>query len=157
MSHALRYEQIARECVRKKDERGEQIVISLDGRKRDRVLSDDDFVGIAQHIPDVVRDMTAGGGVRPNRLVQIDFHGENNKCGDEGAAAICRALIQLRTANIAAVRAVFLWKNMLGDRGAMAVAELVNISAVQGHDRHWIAEVLVSSSEVECMRSKVVQ
>jgi len=33
---AARHEQIARNCVRKKDERGEQIVISLDGRKRDR-------------------------------------------------------------------------------------------------------------------------
>jgi len=33
---AERHEQIARDCVRKKDERGEQIVISLDGRKRDR-------------------------------------------------------------------------------------------------------------------------
>lgn len=32
------------------------------------------------------------------------------------AAAVCRALINLRTSNIAAVRAIFLWKNELGDR-----------------------------------------
>lgn len=35
-TNASRYQQMARDCVRKKDERGEQIIIALDGRKRER-------------------------------------------------------------------------------------------------------------------------
>jgi len=76
---------------------------------------------------------------------QVEFHGECNECGDAGAAAVCCALLQLRAANVAAVRAVFLWKNELGDKGAMAVAELLEQSSVPGQERLWIAEVRVRS------------
>ncbi len=69
-AQAARFEKIARECVRKKDERGEQLVISLDGRKRDRALKDDEFEGIAQFLPDAVKELAAAS-VRSNRLVQV--------------------------------------------------------------------------------------
>lgn len=69
-AQAPRYEKIARECVRKKDERGEQIVIALDGRKRDRPLKDEEFQCIAQYLPDAVKDLAAASG-RSGRPVQV--------------------------------------------------------------------------------------
>jgi hypothetical protein len=141
------FEKIARDCVRKKDERGEQIVISLDGRKRDRPLQDEDFVAIAKFLPDVVQELAAAT-VRGNRTAQVEFHGECNECGDDGAAAICRALLQLRTMNTAAVRAVYLWKNELGDAGARSVAELLEQSSLPGNDRGAIAEVHLSHNKI---------
>ena len=50
-------------------------------------------------------------------------------------------LIELREANVAAVRAIHLWKNELGDEGACAVADLVASSSVAGAERFWVAEV----------------
>jgi hypothetical protein len=209
-----RFEQIARECLRKKDDRGDLIVLSLDGRKRDRYdakdfagalasmhiyelvwggvggkgeggsdkpcageqsvcldpqgmvliatslsapscalrpFKDVDFVEIAKFLPDAVRELVAAREphpVRGNRLVQLEFHGECNECGDEGAAAVCRALLQLRAENVAAVRAVFLWKNELGDSGAMSVADLLEHSSLPGHERLWIAEVHLSHNKI---------
>eukprot|EP00802_Teleaulax_amphioxeia_P008583 Tamp_08592.p1 GENE.Tamp_08592~~Tamp_08592.p1 ORF type:complete len:727 (-),score=133.97 Tamp_08592:9-2189(-) len=146
-AQAARFEKIARECVRKKDERGEQLVISLDGRKRDRALKDEELEGIAQFLPDAVKELAAAS-VRNNRLVQVEFHGECNECGDAGAVAVCAALQQLRAADIAAVRAIFLWKNNLCDRGAMAVAQLVQHSCVPGHEKLWVAEVHLSHNKI---------
>lgn len=147
MAGAAGFEKIARDCVRKKDERGEQIVISLDGRKRDRPLKDGDFVGIAPYLPDAVRELVAGT-VRGNRVAQVEFHGECNECGDDGAAAVCRALLQLRAAGTAAVRAVYLWKNEVGDAGAKSVAELLEQPCFPGSDRGPIAEVHLSHNNI---------
>jgi len=147
MAGASGFEKIARDCVRKKDERGEQIVISLDGRKRDRALKDEDFVGIAQYLPDAVQELAAGI-VRGNRVAQVEFHGECNECGDAGAAAVCRALMQLRAAGTAAVRAVYLWKNELGDAGAISVAQLLEQPSFPGSDRGPIAEVHLSHNNI---------
>ena len=66
----------------------------------------------------------------------------------EGAIAVCGALQELRATNIAAVRAIFLWKNKLGDRGAAAVAALVQQSAIPGFERLWVAEVHLSHNNI---------
>ena len=74
-------------------------------------------------------------------MVYLDVKAQCNACGDAGARALCSMLIELREANVAAVRAIHLWKNELGDEGACAVADLVASSSVAGAERFWVAEV----------------
>eukprot|EP00960_Hanusia_phi_P034758 751271-Hanusia_phi.AAC.2 len=92
---AARLQQIAKESVRKKDERGENLIISLDGRKRDSPLKDEDFVALAPHLFSAVKDYCAALS-RNNKIAHVEFHGECNVCGDKGAAAICGMLVKLR-------------------------------------------------------------
>ena len=165
------YEKIAHDSVRKKDDRGEQvkpniaaeqrreaterglrwqIMIQLDGRKRQRPLEDQEFVEIAKHLPKAVTNLIQAlnrqnqGG----KITVLEFHGENNHCRDAGAAAVTRALLELRQHNIAAVRAVFLWRNELGDEGAKSVAALVQGMALPGQERAWVAEVHLSHNNI---------
>jgi len=144
---AARLQQIAKESVRKKDERGENLIISLDGRKRDSPLKDEDFVALAPHLFSAVKDYCAALS-RNNKIAHVEFHGECNVCGDKGAAAICGMLVKLRQSNLAAVRAIFFWKNELGDEGARSVAELVAKSALPGQERFWVAEVHLSHNNI---------
>ena len=91
-AQAPRYEKIARECVRKKDERGEQIVIALDGRKRDRPFKDEEFECIAQYLPDAVKDLAAASG-RSGRLVQVCI------CGGGGGALTAVTVVFAHSCN----------------------------------------------------------
>ena len=80
-------------------------------------------------------------GLGKGRLAYLDVKAQCNSCGDAGARALCNMLIELRESGIAAVRAIHLWKNELGDEGACAVADLVAASSVEGSERFWVAEV----------------
>mmetsp|Transcript_2841 Transcript_2841/g.9545 ORF Transcript_2841/g.9545 Transcript_2841/m.9545 type:complete len:1253 (-) Transcript_2841:117-3875(-) len=144
---SARLQQIAKESVRKKDDRGENLIISLDGRKRDAPLKDEDFVALAPHIFTAVKDFCVALA-RSNKIAHVEFHGECNECRDKGAAAICGMLIKLRQSNLAAVRAIFFWKNELGDEGAKSVAELVAKSTLPGQERFWVAEVHLSHNNI---------
>ncbi|KAJ1484413.1 hypothetical protein T484DRAFT_1894382, partial [Baffinella frigidus] len=141
------YEKIAHECVRKKDERGEQIMIQLDGRKRQRPLEDQEFIEIAKFLPQAIINLINSLN-RGSKISVLEFHGENNNCRDAGAAAITKALLDLRQRNIAAVRAVFLWRNELGDEGAKSIAALVAGMALPGQERVWVAEVHLSHNNI---------
>ncbi len=83
----------------------------------------------------------AAESVSKRRLASLDVKAQSNGCGDAGARALCSMLMELREAGVAAVRAIHLWKNELGDEGACAVADLVAASAIEGAERFWVAEV----------------
>ena len=48
-----RWDVLARKCVQKKNDKGDTIVIFLEGNGRDRFLSDEDFVKISPHLKSV--------------------------------------------------------------------------------------------------------
>jgi hypothetical protein len=83
----------------------------------------------------------ANAGAGKGRLSFLDVKAQCNACSNAGARALCRTLIDLRESNVAAVRAIHLWKNELGDDGARSIAELVERSAIDGEERFWVAEV----------------
>jgi hypothetical protein len=77
-------------------------------------------------------------------MAYLDVKAQCNACGNAGARALCNMLIELRESGVAAVRAIHLWKNELGDEGACAIADLVASSAVEGAERFWVAEVQIT-------------
>jgi len=62
----------------------------------------------------------------------LQFHAENNRCGNAGAAAIVKALIELRRRNVATPTTIFLFKNRIGDEGARCVADLITSTSLPG-------------------------
>ena len=104
------------------------------------------------------------------RGTQLDVHAERNQCKDAGARALCQMLVHIRQRcshawnpiertmvslslllvcrDLAAVRALFLYQNEIGDEGARAVAELLQASVVIGSERLWVAEIHLSHNNV---------
>ena len=62
----------------------------------------------------------------------LQFHAEDNHCGDAGTAAIVKALTQLRIRKVATPRTIFLFKNKIGDEGARCVADLITSTSLPG-------------------------